>query len=462
MPQSKPASLLASLLAAGNLSSRVSAGAGTSWSWGELASASEIKDRVREVGSRSILVAMIDQMAAVAALIQLDGVARRIVLYPPDLSLEHLPFVADCAQADVIVTDEPALKSIDSRVECIVPSKGENGPGNLDPSAGIESEWILLTSGTTGVPKLVVHTLRSLTAAIDCVASPSIVWSTFYDVRRYGGLQIFLRALRGRTSLVLKSVQESIPDFLTRAGALGVSHILGTPSHWRRVLMSPSADRIAPAYVRLSGEIADQAVLNQLRSQYPQARIAHAFASTEAGLVFEVNDCLMGCPSDAIGHNRDVEMKAEDGTLKVRSPGTAFRYLGKEAPALKDAEGFVDTGDAFELRDGRYYFVGRRDGMINVGGFKVHPEEIEAVINRHPEVSMSLVKAKKNPITGALVIADVVLKSRLQSVDNIAHILRRDILQFCREELAQYKVPAAINFVPALAVAQTGKLIRHA
>jgi acyl-CoA synthetase (AMP-forming)/AMP-acid ligase II len=226
--------------------------------------------------------------------------------------------------------------------------------------------------------------------------------------------------------------------------------------------MGPSADRIAPAYVRLSGEIADQAVLNQLRSQYPQARIAHAFASTEAGLVFEVNDCLMGCPSDAIGHNHDVEMKVEDGTLKVRSPGTAFHYLGKEAPALKDAEGFVDTGDALELRDGRYYFVGRRDGMINVGGFKVHPEEIEAVINRHPEVSMSLVKAKKNPITGALVIADVVLKSRLQSVDNIAHILRGDILQFCREELAQYKVPAAINFVSALAVAQTGKLIRHA
>jgi acyl-CoA synthetase (AMP-forming)/AMP-acid ligase II len=170
----------------------------------------------------------------------------------------------------------------------------------------------------------------------------------------------------------------------------------------------------------------------------------------------------MGCPSDAIGHNRDMEMKVEDGTLKVRSSGTAFRYLGKKAPALKDAEGFVDTGDALELRGGRYYFVGRRDGIINVGGFKVHPEEIEAVINRHPEVSMSLVKAKKNPITGALVIADVVLKSRLQSVDNIAHILRRDILQFCREELAQYKVPAAINFVPALTIAQTGKLIRHA
>ena len=62
-----------------------------------------------------------------------------------------------------------------------------------------------------------------------------------------------------------------------------------------------------------------------------------------------------------------------------------------------------------ELRDGRYHFVGRRDGVINVGGMKVHPEEVEAVINRHPRVRMSLVRTEKNPITGALVVADVVL-----------------------------------------------------
>ena len=63
-----------------------------------------------------------------------------------------------------------------------------------------------------------------------------------------------------------------------------------------------------------------------------------------------------------------------------------------------------------ELRDGRYHFLGRRDGVINVGGLKVHPEEVEAVLNRHPQVRLSLVKTKKNPITGALVVADVLLK----------------------------------------------------
>ena len=65
--------------------------------------------------------------------------------------------------------------------------------------------------------------------------------------------------------------------------------------------MSPSALRIAPQYIRLSGEIVDQAILNRLRSFYPQARIAHAFASTEAGVAFDVNDGLAGFPASFIG-----------------------------------------------------------------------------------------------------------------------------------------------------------------
>ena len=94
-------------------------------------------------------------------------------------------------------------------------------------------------------------------------------------------------------------------------------------------------------------------------------------------------------------------MKVEDRTLRIRSARTASRYLGEDAPVLKGEDGFVDTGDIVELREGRYCFAGRRDGVINIGGLKVYPEEIEAVINRHPQVEMSLVRAKKNPITGS-------------------------------------------------------------
>jgi acyl-coenzyme A synthetase/AMP-(fatty) acid ligase len=475
MPRNDPASLCNSLIAAGNLSARV-IGAGTSARWDELAAGAVFNTQVFDLRGRTVVLAMIDQLAAAAALIQLDGVARRMVLCPPDLSREHILFAAGNARADLILTDRPELETelgrIDSRAKCIVAAprefafgqffSGQPVPGDLVRSPQVETEWILLTSGTTGIPKLVVHTLASLTEAARQNASPSsaIVWSTFYDLRRYGGLQIFLRAALTGTSLVLSSAQESTSDFLARAGAQGVTHISGTPSHWRRALMSTSATSIAPEYVRLSGEIADQAILNQLRVRYPQARIAHAFATTEAGVAFEVNDGLMGVPADVIGHSIRVDLKVEDGTLRVRSGRTAACYLG-ESQTLKDVEGFVDTGDVLKLREGRYYFAGRRDGIINVGGLKVHPEEVEAVINRHPEVGMSLVSPKRNPITGAIVIADVVLKTGSTPVNEGAQTLQQDILQFCRRELAAHKIPVAINFVPALAVAETGKLIRR-
>jgi acyl-CoA synthetase (AMP-forming)/AMP-acid ligase II len=229
--------------------------------------------------------------------------------------------------------------------------------------------------------------------------------------------------------------------------------------------MSPSADRIAPAYIRMSGEIVDQAILNQVKSQYPHASVAHTFASTEAGIGFNVDDGLMGFPADVLSSNPEIEMKVKDDTLRIRSSRTALRYLGADSPALSDAEGFVDTGDTVELRDGRYYFTGRRDGTINVGGFKVHPEEVEAVINRHPEVVMCLVKAKRNPITGALVVADVVLKTppshSADAQNSGSDAFERDILQYCRAQLAPHKVPAYIHIVPMVAIGEAGKLVRR-
>jgi acyl-coenzyme A synthetase/AMP-(fatty) acid ligase len=309
---------------------------------------------------------------------------------------------------------------------------------------------------------MVLHTLASLTGAIGAGEShPEMIWGTFYDIRRYGGLQIFLRAVLTRSSLLLTGPLEPLANYLQRAGEAGVTHISGTPSHWRRALMSPEAGRIAPRYIRLSGEIADQAILNSLRSFYPDAEISHAFATTEAGVAFDVRDALSGFPAGLLTGTPGVELQVIDATLRVRSGRTAERYLGENPPALKDPEGFVDTGDVLELRDGRYHFQGRRDGVINVGGLKVHPEEVEGVLNRHPQVRLSLVKRKKNPITGALVVADVVLKAPSAREGEQARELQQAIKQFCRESLPPHKVPAAISFVPALAISETGKLVRH-
>jgi acyl-CoA synthetase (AMP-forming)/AMP-acid ligase II len=67
-------------------------------------------------------------------------------------------------------------------------------------------------------------------------------------------------------------------------------------------------------------------------------------------------------------------MKVVDGSLRIRSRRTAHAYVGKQAAPLADADGFVDTGDMVELRGDRYYFIGRRAGIINIGSLKVHPE----------------------------------------------------------------------------------------
>ncbi len=433
-----------------------------------LAHASVFGGRLGELAGRNVLLATSEQLHAGLALIELDGVARRIVLCPPDLKPEHLAQLVPAAGLDAMVTDRDPAACASLEVPVVVPCGLPLTPASPLASDCQATEWIMLTSGTTGMPKMVVHSRAGLTGAIvargalardggGAVARPP-VWGTFYDIRRYGGLQIFFRALLGTGSLVLSSAGEDVVDHLGRLARQGVTHQTGTPSHWRRALMSPAATLIDPDYIRLSGEIADQAVLDNLRRTYPRASIGHAYASTEAGVGFEVMDEREGFPATYLDRAGDVAMKVEDGSLRIRSARTGARYLGTEAPPLVDEEGFVDTDDLVALRGDRCHFVGRRSGVINVGGLKVHPEEVEAVINRHGRVRMSLVKAKANAITGLMIVADAVLVEGDDAASPA--VTKSEILELCRGELAQHKVPVLVRFTPSLAMTTAGKLAR--
>lgn len=408
----------------------------------------------------SVLVWTQSQLVAASVLRKINGSATRIVLFPPDSPQSQLAQVVKDAEVDYLVSDTavsgagtPTLLTAD------LPLSASTSTWAVD-SLAKRTEWVLLTSGTTGFPKLVLHTFSSLTNPINnatTVTTP--VWSTFYDIRRYGGLQVLLRAALSRAKVVLQEPQEELRAFLIRVSSEGVTHMSGTPSHWRKALMCPESRQMRLEYVRLSGEIADQGIIDALRACYPSAKLSHAFASTEAGLAFEVNDGLAGFPASMLSETEGVEMKVVNDTLRIRSNRNACRYLGV-GPALKDENGFIDSGDILELRGNRYYFVGRRDGLINVGGMKVHSEEIEAVLNEHPQVHMSMVRSRKSPITGALVIADIVVNSRdsVASQSNLS--LEQDILLYCKKRLPAFKIPTSIRFVPSLRMSEAGKLDR--
>jgi acyl-coenzyme A synthetase/AMP-(fatty) acid ligase len=409
---------------------------------------------ISSLRGKTVALATSRQIETLAALIQLDGVARRIVLWPQDRPATQIDDVAAEAEIDHIAT----AWTLTCECDC-----DTQGPAQAR-EAVLDTQYVLFTSGTTSRPKMVLHSLASLSGHLWAGAQHAgraapRVWCTFYDIRRYGGLQVALRALFGGCSLVLSGPADEKPAaFLARAGRAQTSHILGTPSHWRRALMSDAAGLIAPNYVRLSGEVADQVILDQLAIQYPEADIVHAFASTEAGLAFEIADRRAGFPAGTAAVGGQAALAVKDGTLRVRSPRNALGYLGTATSALADDEGYVDTGDVVVLQRGRYYFAGRRDGTINVGGQKVHPEEVEAVINLHPQVQMSLVAGRRNPITGAVIMARVVARANAAPTSRFR--LEQEVRDLCRQHLPAHKVPASVSLVRHLDVSPAGKLIR--
>ena len=167
--------------------------------------------RFGEVAGRSVLLAVQDQLISAIAMAELDGVARRMLLCPPDLNPDHIKTLIEDADIDAVVTDQPA-RWADAEVYLVVAARAPvRAPVRAKTARA--TEWLMLTSGTSGVPKIVSHSLEGLTGAIVAdgpARGAPPVWATFYDIRRYGGLQIFLRAIVGGGSMVLTEPGEPI------------------------------------------------------------------------------------------------------------------------------------------------------------------------------------------------------------------------------------------------------------
>jgi acyl-CoA synthetase (AMP-forming)/AMP-acid ligase II len=127
-------------------------------------------------------------------------------------------------------------------------------------------------------------------------------------------------------------------------------------------------------------------------------------------------------------------------------------YLNRDTAGVVTGDGWLNTGDIVELSADRVFFRGRRDLLLNVGGAKVRPEEVEAALDALPEVAESRVYGIANPVTGMLVAAEIV-----PAAGGDPNVLRRSILQQLRARLEPYKVPRIVKLVDSIAVSAAGK-----
>jgi acyl-CoA synthetase (AMP-forming)/AMP-acid ligase II len=359
-------------------------------------------------------------------------------------------------------TPEPATDALVDRfgLDALLPGTSDGVPvptagagRGRDEGAGAGgAEVVIFTSGTTGEPKGVEHTWSSLSARVSRSAElADAQWLLAYSLSAFAGLQVFLHAVLNGGSLVLGPAS---PGAWVSQHP-GISHLSATPTYLRLLLIGGGAEGLSPRQITLGGEPVDQPLLDRVRSQFPTAQVTHIYASSEMGTCFSVHDGRAGFPVSYLEDDRQpVWMTVRDGELHIRSPHAMRGYSGAADP--RDDTGLYATGDLVEVVDDRVLFRGRRTELINVGGQKVHPREVEEVLLAEPRVRTARVWGARSSVAGQLVRADVVA---VEGTDEAA--LRQDLLERCREQLAPFKVPRILKVVESLERNDAGKLVRR-
>jgi len=339
----------------------------------------------------------------------------------------------------------------------------EAARGPAGATAPVATTWLMTTSGTTGVPKIVTHSVASLTRSVRGTRPEALpVWGLLYDMTRFAGMQVGLQAMTGHGTLAAIDRDAALGEQVAEMAAAGVTHLSATPTLWRRLLMAPGVEGLSLRQITLGGEIAEQPVLDAIRARFPKARVTHIYASTEIGVGFAVNDGRAGFPESYLSAEAPagLAMRVEEGMLWLRPPEAhRTRYLGDNQLDM-DAEGYVRTGDQVEIRPdtegARVHFLGRDSGVVNVGGVKVYPERVEAVLTADPRVSLAQVTAKSSPITGNLLVATIVPAD--PAADRAA--LKRELMAHAQAHLEREAVPAMWRFADHLETNAAGKIVR--
>jgi acyl-CoA synthetase (AMP-forming)/AMP-acid ligase II len=298
-------------------------------------------------------------------------------------------------------------------------------PLEPDDIAEVPGELAILTSGTVGTPR---RALRSVPEALTAKrgGGPGERWLLTFSPWRWAGISVMLHCLRFDGELVVPHSTEAA-DLMAAAEAAGIDHLSLTPTVFRMLRLTATDAALSALLLRqitFGGEAASQAALDAALSLWPAARLTHTYASSEMGDICAVSDGIAGIPEAKFA---------------------AFQIT----PAGELVIGGYPTGDLWELRVGRYHFVGRVEEMINVGGAKVSPLAVEEAALAIPSVRQARARAVASPILGQLV-----------GLEYVGEIDEDELRGSLRASLPRIAWPATVRRLATIELSDAGKMRR--
>jgi long-chain acyl-CoA synthetase len=327
-------------------------------------------------------------------------------------------------------------------VNLVIDNEGIYRRRSVDSNALIEDlrqrgnpGLILFSTGTTGRPKAILHDLSLFLRRFD-TPRPTLRTLSFLLFDHIGGINTLLHTLFNLGVVVAPDVR-SVEAVLDDCGKFEVELLPTTPTFLRMILMSGLVPEKVPSSLRVityGTERMDQPTLSALCELLPDVDFRQTFGTSELGIV-RVKSEARNSLFMRIG-GEGIETRIVDGTLRVRSETRMMGYLN--APSPFDADGWYDTKDIVEERDGLIRVVGRSSEVINVGGLKFMASEVERVALGFPGVQMVHATGVENPITGQHV--ELTVEGRAGSVLDVGALK-----EYLRAELQPHMVPRRVR-----------------